>query len=143
MRARNNPHTISGCTSPQLELEVEAMNPRIPIGVVPMDLTILMPGDRGTETRFLYKQDLVEGREVGTIDGFGHPQQIWMPVDTQERLTDFEAAADEKRHVGRGALGRRRLVHFHLMPAVQYRLAAPWITERFCHEPGVDLEVES
>ena len=82
------------------------MNPRIPIGVVPMDLTILMPGDRGTETRFLYKQDLVEGREVGTIDGFGHPQQIWMPVDTQERLTDFEAAADEKRHVGRGHLRR-------------------------------------
>ena len=118
------------------------MNPWIPIGVVPMDLTILMPGDRGTETRFLHKQDLVEGREVGTVDGFGHPQQIWMPVDTQERLTDFEAAADEKRHVGGGIFGGRRLVHLHLMTAVQDRLAAPRVAEWFCHEPRVDLEVE-
>src|SRR5205814_7984461 len=92
---------------------------------------VLVPRDRGAAAGLLDPQRLVEGREVGTIDGSGDGQQLRMAVDAQRGLGERQRAQDEEDDL-LGQAVDSRFVHFYRVTAVGGRGAAPLIAEWPC-----------
>ncbi len=72
MGTREHPDTIHGGAAIHLSHEIKAVDILVKVRTIPVGHSILMPGDRGTNTRLFDEQRLIERRKVRAIDGLCH-----------------------------------------------------------------------
>ena len=83
VRARHHPQTIGRCTCIELDLEIEAMNTRIPVGRIPVSDAILVPGDTAAQSCLLHENRIVERYKIITINTCCDCEQVWVAVEQQ------------------------------------------------------------
>ena len=78
---RKHPDPIDRSAPMDLGHEIESVDVLVELRALPMGHAVLMPGDRGADSRLLDEERFVEGNEVRPVDRLGDPQEFGMGVD--------------------------------------------------------------
>ena len=131
MRTGHHPHCIRCGATVKQNLKSKSMYRRIPLGVIPVGHTVLVPGHRRPETRLFDEHRFVERHKICTVQCSGCSKQARVTIQSETGFRELQHTQNQVNIFCWPILGSQRLKHSDRMPASGFAGAAKRIPQWF------------